>query len=387
MKKFFLFCSTIIIVTNLISLQSFCQPKYLINLAENLTNKGQINLSTIAESIEYIPLETYPDCILDQDYTIKLTDEYIFVDDFKNIYRFTRNGKFLNKIGKQGKGPGEYVRLVGFEIDDSKKEVFLLDLIEHKVLVYNYDGAYLRKLKFQFSGLFMSSINGKYLIHNNMFYNHFTENKPTYDLEVVDFDGKKIHQFESTLDRSKKYGLTLIFPHFYNFNKQTYLKFPLNDTLFCFPIPWEKNAYAVLNSVKYKRDEKHADFRDGEFLEDNSSIVVTAVEESEHYMFISYTKKDVYRLVFDKNSKKSLNVFTGLSNLIETKKEANYTKGLVNDIDGGFPFWPQKIQDSIMIDFRYAYEFKYLNDNWFRKSNISDREQMKKLKEIAGTIN
>ena len=388
MKSCFYFYVAIVLAGSILPGQSFCQIKYQINLADNFNKKSTIKLSSVANRIKYIPLETNPDCILGRDYKVELTEKYIFIFDYLNLYRFSITGKFLNKIGYKGRGPGEYMRLgAGFAIDDIQKEVFLLDFERKKILVYKYDGTFLRDLKLQFIGQFISHINRKYIIHNNMFYNFFANNKPTFELEVIDFEGNQINQFESTLDRNKKYGLLLYPPHFFQYYNLTYYKTPLNDTIFCFASPREKNPYAIVSTGKYKRDEKDSDFRAGEFVTNERSIVVVSVEENNQYVFVIYVKGEEYRFVYNKNTKEGTNVYIGLKNLIENKREANYTKGLVNDLDGGFPFWPRKIQnDSILIDYRDAYEFKFLDDNWFRGKEILNKNQMEKLKKFSKTI-
>ncbi|MCG8306141.1 MAG: 6-bladed beta-propeller [Cytophagales bacterium] len=367
---------------------SFCQIKYQINLADKVNEKGEAKLNSIASNIEYIPLETNPDCLLGSDYKFELTEQYIFVFDYVNLYRFSISGKFLNRIGRQGKGPGEYIRLgADFAIDNSKKEVFLLDFRGRKILVHKYDGTFLRALKLQFSGQFMALLNEKFIIHNNNNYNRFSKNNPTYELEVINYEGKAVNLFESTLDPSEKYGLSLHFPHFYEFNNSAFYKNPFNDTIYCFRRANEMNPYALINVGKYERDKKQSDFRAGAYIRDESSLIVSTIEENKQYMFISLIKGEEFRLVYDKDTKQCTNGHTGLKNLIEGKRGANYTKGLINNLDGGFPFWPREIHnDSILIDYRYAYEFKFLDNNWFRDKEVLNKDKMEKLKKLAGRI-
>ena len=62
-------------------------------------------LSTIAESIRYIPLERTKDCIIGTTIgNIFVSSKNIIVFDFDQCYRFDSNGKFLNRIGKIGRG-------------------------------------------------------------------------------------------------------------------------------------------------------------------------------------------------------------------------------------------------------------------------------------------
>ena len=57
-------------------------------------------LSKVVEDVEFIPLETTEECLLDEylnNITVTATD--IIVYDYKKAYRFDRRGKFINAIG------------------------------------------------------------------------------------------------------------------------------------------------------------------------------------------------------------------------------------------------------------------------------------------------
>ena len=58
------------------------------------------------------------------DLKIYYGEEYIFVCDQRKpgaFYRFSKDGKFLNKIGCSGEGPEEYIRSLSFSVDEDKK--------------------------------------------------------------------------------------------------------------------------------------------------------------------------------------------------------------------------------------------------------------------------
>ncbi len=55
-----------------------------------------MNLSVIAERIEYIPLERTDQAILGHIYDFEITDDYFFIDFEKDLFRFGSDGKFLN---------------------------------------------------------------------------------------------------------------------------------------------------------------------------------------------------------------------------------------------------------------------------------------------------
>lgn len=93
---------------------------FLINYEKSLLDKKNITLSMIASKVEYIQLETHPDCLLNTNARFFFTDSIIFVDNHVNILKFSNTGKFLKKIGTTGRGPGEIRRLLIYQLSPIK---------------------------------------------------------------------------------------------------------------------------------------------------------------------------------------------------------------------------------------------------------------------------
>ncbi|MFZ2339507.1 MAG: 6-bladed beta-propeller [Bacteroidales bacterium] len=79
----------------------------LIKLDLSKARSDSMNLSVIAERIEYIPLERTDQAILGHVYDFEITDDYFFIDFEKDLFRFGSDGKFLNRIYTKGRGPAE----------------------------------------------------------------------------------------------------------------------------------------------------------------------------------------------------------------------------------------------------------------------------------------
>ena len=78
-----------------------------------------------------------------------VSEHYIWLTQTKDqrIFRFSREGKYLNTIGKIGQGPGEYTYLNDaspFIIDEKNREVYAITSF-HGVFVYDFDGTYKRR--------------------------------------------------------------------------------------------------------------------------------------------------------------------------------------------------------------------------------------------------
>lgn len=100
-------------------------------------------------SLQYAALESKADCMINRVQQLLVTDSCIFiVDNEPNIlYMFARDGKFLRKIGNQGRGEGEYLKIKRIDADENKKEITLYDSRLCKAMIYDYQGNFLRSFE------------------------------------------------------------------------------------------------------------------------------------------------------------------------------------------------------------------------------------------------
>ena len=163
-------------------------PYAVINLSDKVIEVPQLPLSDAVQKIDIVPLETTNESLL-SDFIdqIEVTDDFIFIYEPRNgeIFRFTRNGKFLNKIGKRGEGPGEYTYLQGIQIDESKGEIYTITTV-NGVYVYDFEGTFKRNV-IDYTSLnnkFSSISNNQYLLSNDHFF--FTQTMPFFKPQKKD---------------------------------------------------------------------------------------------------------------------------------------------------------------------------------------------------------
>lgn len=112
---------------------------------------GYDNLITdsvsIVQAVEVIPLEVTDQSMLNGIKKIVCVDSCFVIQDMSlELYRFDKNGKFLNRISKRGRGSEEYLRLNTFCVD-SLGHVALFDSFRHRILVFLLDGSFIDVLK------------------------------------------------------------------------------------------------------------------------------------------------------------------------------------------------------------------------------------------------
>ena len=106
-------------------------------------------MSEVADSIQYIPLETTPACLVGQiDLLIPLDTALVVVDKeiARSVYLFGRDGHFLRQIGQRGEGPQEYASIEDVAIDRERGQVVILDSGSERLLVYGLDGTFVQSV-------------------------------------------------------------------------------------------------------------------------------------------------------------------------------------------------------------------------------------------------
>jgi hypothetical protein len=96
--------------------------------------------------IEYIPLETTNEVLLDRDKRIiSISEKRIVAHNFNkgDIFIFGRNGKIISHFNHRGNGGEEYVSIMQVVYDETNDEVFVSDQ-RNKILVYSGKGNFLR---------------------------------------------------------------------------------------------------------------------------------------------------------------------------------------------------------------------------------------------------
>lgn len=124
-------------------------------------------IDTIIESYYYVMLETRSECLIGRiDKLIISRDRAVIFDGMSNcIFVFKTNGEFEYRIRQIGKGPGEYDKIIDFEVNESEGQIVLLCTNLNKLLYYDIsNGKYIREQKMDFKALaFKINTSGDFL--------------------------------------------------------------------------------------------------------------------------------------------------------------------------------------------------------------------------------
>ena len=110
--------------------------------------KGTVmSLGDLMESYEIIRLDNRDEALIKTyPYGVYVTDNYILLrpaDVVSPVKLFTRKGRYVADIGGVGQGPGEYLYLFSWLVDEKENRIYLGPGRADKVLVYDLKGNYL----------------------------------------------------------------------------------------------------------------------------------------------------------------------------------------------------------------------------------------------------
>jgi hypothetical protein len=282
-----------------------------------------------------------------------------------NIFEFDRTGKIKLIINKQGKGPGEYLRINGLIYDKKSNEIFVNDMLQKRILVYNYNGKHKRSF-YYLDKTFYAEIEN--FGNNILCYDERTDHTRTFFL-ISKLDGTIIDDIH--IPYHKKSSLTLFFP--VKENQMLGVEHPYKKAVIY-------NDKYILNEISsdtifYLTFDKKLE----PFVARNPSL---AGQDPAKYLIIqAQTKQYIFFKIvnsqFDISSKKGFST----KNFCYHKKEAKiYEANIINsDYSTNDEF---KIESPVSPGVLVKQIDAYQLINAYQKGELKG-----KLKEIASTLN
>lgn len=100
--------------------------------------------ATLYRDIELIELDYTRDVLLGPLPSIEtIIDNDIVIRNNNDIYHYSREGKYLNRIGRYGNGHAEYGQILSVSCDTINREVYVSTLAS-EVYIYTFEGKFVR---------------------------------------------------------------------------------------------------------------------------------------------------------------------------------------------------------------------------------------------------
>lgn len=403
------------------------RPPIKLNLLEASKNTRDFKLSDLASSVSYIKLETPPDTILIYDpfynrtsliSAIKVADGQIIFQGLFGITRFNMQGKFQETIWKNERGIDMSGKGVGW-----MPQSFFGVMPNNPVSILNGNIFYTFTDGNTGTGQFMKykpestinisiqsqkevpgfgSVRGDTLL--------ISRQQPNERFDWIYGIGSDTWAGINSKWKAGKTGSLLVtynssgdticqftdFDRIVNFNKTVYkrpieftsyyydglltIKQEFNDTVFRLIPPNRLLPTYIIDFGEFK-----VDYMGG--LDPNSDIsekfMLNSMFETSDFLLIRYTQNNDSPNNRKKNSVKFFNVLFDKTQmkLYHQTGFSEEPKGIINDIDGGMPFWPDYITpQGEMIKLVSGKMIKdYINSTRFRESTISEETRKKQI--------
>lgn len=334
-----------------VSFPVLLQAQAIIPFAKGIADKKEIKLSEVASAIKYIPLETTAESLLEQDILdVTIAGGYLFVCDYKKLFQFTLEGKFVRQIGRAGQGPGEYTEsILGVTYNERLKEIYLSDPRQLKLHVYSFDGKFLHDINMEGREYVRLQNDGCfYAIYNDFLYDKQKRGK---EMVVYDGDGKELYNFRFRPKEGVRYpGINFTLPVIYTYQNAIYYKNPLEQEINRIEKKKRKPVYKLdlhdLEKLNHEEDGKLVIDREKQVggYQPNEiakkKIYFQGIFELDHNMGIYYIQEDERRFAwYDKQNGKVCRVRS-----LQADKD-----GFTDDLEGGSPVLPNFLRNGKLV--------------------------------------
>ncbi|MBE6229878.1 MAG: 6-bladed beta-propeller [Bacteroidales bacterium] len=352
-----------------------------------LDNCKDMPLSTYASKIEYLPLETNRNSVMEAVSDVDTDGELLYTFCKyapQKVYVFDMQGHFVNEIDKNGRGPGEYTSVLDFHLEkDLQKTYISLVTADARILSYNVDGDCVREVNLNLpkrsritSSAYIS--NGRYAIVTASYVIDREKRQTIADsrkLTIIDTTGKLLYEKVLAISKPthKEYYDRGHFAYSYNGNLRMSTGMESRDSLMVFNDQMEVISNHIFDFGQLRPD-----------INENGAQIIHRwnIETDSFIKFQVSASWESMTKIYPENRGKR-----GHTTSMYLDKETNelFTipynydfslDGFTNDIDQGVPFVPIFVSGNKMYQPVQAEKF-------IEYAHMSNSP---KMKEIAATL-
>ena len=267
------------------------------------TSENKINLSSIADSINYIPLETDDNILVGSVNKIEIVDSLFYILDKKTdkIWCFNSLGEFIFELFRKGQGPEEYTKIQDFCIDQTNNNIVIWDRNIGKILYYDLSGKYEKNEYINIKPLEFCLLEGSKLFFTGGRDIFMGKDKNQYGYNCFVYDNNKQITFryfpyiEFLDDLSKDKTID-------SYESNAIVQYGVNDTIY------KINKYGLItNKILFDFGKNRLPLKSvisnnlSEFLNSQSYSYITEALGSEHFLYATYNYKGRIRFIIKNN--------------------------------------------------------------------------------------
>jgi len=304
-----LFCLSILLSCNsTVNIQNETVP--VIDLA-SVVGKGRVvNLSEVASDIRYVQLETSDSSLIGMYPRVFYENERIYVHSMKVVKVFDKNGKFLFKFDRRGRGAQEYqsgnIRAMSKTGDIIVQTNAAAQ--SDNLLFYDREGNFIKKAiipyqKYTFlnrtieinNNLFVTSTSPKYrdsvqlcaIVYDSLFNIKKEIPMPYISENAMESDGEMIFISSDNPTPSTNHMFSLNFSALYRYEDNVRLVTSKNDTIFSIDSKMNYSPAFSINLGKFKNESPDKDdisVLEGDYITLNRSYYI----ESQRSLILNF---------------------------------------------------------------------------------------------------
>lgn len=357
---------------------------------EGGVGKGRlVKLSEVAESIEYIPLETNSELMLGKIFYDRVFYEkgiFYLMERNQSTILFDKLGKYVNKISKPGGGPRDVSMSLDMDVDHNSGNILFME--KQRIIEYSPNGELINTINFRNNPLLAElHLNRFKKIGNNYLLQLHVNQKTKYSLMGLDTATEVVSKIlypEQDYEIFSGEPLQVTQPNSFKYKESVRFINGYSDYILNMSTDLKIDTAYIMNFGKYKADINNPDqfsFK-APWLWSRFEIY-----ESDSYLFMTYhlgpLSEKPSRIIgrrgpYDYQHECSVfNKKTGEFQFIH-QPEINQL-GFVEDFEGGPAIWPKYVSsDGYLITYMYARDFK----SYALTHKVSD-----KYKQMADSLN
>lgn len=203
----------------------------------NLSKQEMANIrySDLFSEVVFVPLEVAKNSLIGDVYTVRIYNDTLYVFDkfdAKSLFLYTLEGKFIRRIGTQGKGPGEYTNPYDFRVNMTNRTISFLDSYTSRIIIYSIEGKHIKDIKLDFlepATFFAESSNHFYLASVTKGFSDVQ-----YSLKSFTSNGKQSKRWFEFNSFNKEFNMqiTPFKSCFFNYQNEVRFFGYFNDTIF-----------------------------------------------------------------------------------------------------------------------------------------------------------
>lgn len=233
MKQFYSLILTCILISILSCKRSDKQDANGITLLSVNTESVQdkVCMSEIAKSAKCVPLVTSNDLLINDIVKVVHVGTNIYIADRMNLYKFDENGLALGEISKSGLGPGEYISISDFVVNEDGT-VWVLCRSSKQLINYDWNSIEIENIPLN------NWVNNIYKIDNDrlcLYLGNEIGGENHSQLKVLNIRTKKIESESLGIDLKKSKYLHVKSTNHFNSSNSTgniYFFELFNDTIY-----------------------------------------------------------------------------------------------------------------------------------------------------------